>query len=434
MTIVRKCAKYFFLFLFFLFVLIFFGYNNTDIIWNYGFSHAIRIGEIPYHDFNLIATPLYAFIMSVGLWIFDSYLVFLIEQSILCTVLYALFEKMFSKNANLIIVVLCFPIFYTIFPNYNFLVFFLIVVLLYLENYHPNDVLIGFVLGLLVLSKHTVGGVITLCSIIACFDIKRAGKRCLGFSVPLFCFLVYLLITGSFTSFIDLSVLGLFDFGDSNGSFGGISIFLAAMIFFHFLVLFRRNWKDKNLYYLLGAFSFVIPICDFFHFNYLIAVYMVVLLLRYQNSIPDLRNVTWILLSVLVILNIILNYSVYEDMKFCSFDHFEGYLTTQKHEKYMKKILKSYSHSNNAYMYSFSNMFFDIASNHKITYFDVPLYGNFGYHGISKMKSIIDQMHGVYFYIDSYDNIQFAKEIYDYIKEKGTSITSDCGFEIFYNE
>ena len=43
-------------------------------------------------------------------------------------------------------------------------------------------------------------------------------------------------------------------------------------------------------------------------------------------------------------------------------------------------------------------MIFDIASDHKITYFDVPLYGNFGYDGVNSMNKKIDDMHDVYFY------------------------------------
>ena len=35
--------------------------NNMDEIWNYGFSYAIRLGEIPYRDFNMVLPPFYSF-------------------------------------------------------------------------------------------------------------------------------------------------------------------------------------------------------------------------------------------------------------------------------------------------------------------------------------------------------------------------------------
>ena len=40
-----------------------------DPINNYGFSHALINGEIPYLDFNTISTPLYSFFSS--LWTVD---------------------------------------------------------------------------------------------------------------------------------------------------------------------------------------------------------------------------------------------------------------------------------------------------------------------------------------------------------------------------
>ena len=61
---------------------IYFQQSLGDIIWNYSFSHAIRLGEIPYKDFNIISTPLYSFIMSIGLFIYDDILTISIESGI----------------------------------------------------------------------------------------------------------------------------------------------------------------------------------------------------------------------------------------------------------------------------------------------------------------------------------------------------------------
>ena len=38
---------------------------NLDEIWNYGFSHNIYSGLVPYRDFNMIITPFYNFLMSL---------------------------------------------------------------------------------------------------------------------------------------------------------------------------------------------------------------------------------------------------------------------------------------------------------------------------------------------------------------------------------
>ena len=44
------------------FIYMFFGFyiNNGDPMASYGFSHAIKNGQIIYKDFNTISTPLYA--------------------------------------------------------------------------------------------------------------------------------------------------------------------------------------------------------------------------------------------------------------------------------------------------------------------------------------------------------------------------------------
>ena len=82
------------IFLFLLFNLILFP-TNLDEIWNYGFSHNLYSGLIPYKDFNMVITPFYPFIMSLGFHIFgSSMLVFHIEHAIilicLCVLLFLL--------------------------------------------------------------------------------------------------------------------------------------------------------------------------------------------------------------------------------------------------------------------------------------------------------------------------------------------------------
>ena len=64
-------------------LLILFSVNYADVTWNYGMSHAIKIGEIPYKDFNILMPPLSQYLMCILLFLKDSYLVFLFEQAIL---------------------------------------------------------------------------------------------------------------------------------------------------------------------------------------------------------------------------------------------------------------------------------------------------------------------------------------------------------------
>ena len=63
-----------------------------------------------------------------------------------------------------------------------------------------------------------------------------------------------------------------------------------------------------------------------------------------------------------------------------------GAIVSDRLEEYINNVYIDYSSRDNNYMYSYDSMFFDVMSDHKITYFDVPDNGNFGYDGINKMK------------------------------------------------
>ena len=95
----KKWIRYIVIFIFVFCSYEFFGFPNMygDPINNYMFSHAIVMGEVPYLDFNTISTPLYAFLMAIGLLFFDNYLMFVIEQSLLVTIMfYFLFELLLN--------------------------------------------------------------------------------------------------------------------------------------------------------------------------------------------------------------------------------------------------------------------------------------------------------------------------------------------------
>ena len=69
-----------------------------------------------------------------------------------------------------------------------------------------------------------------------------------------------------------------------------------------------------------------------------------------------------------------------------------------------------------------------------INYFDIPLYGNFGYDGINNMKKKISKMHNTYIFINYFNNRQFARELCDYVKKKGKYIEKVGDYEIYYIE
>ena len=425
--------KYTLLFTFFFSVLLLFGQNNTDNIWNYGVSHAFRIGELPYRDYNSITTPLYQFIMSIGLFIYDSYLTFLVEQSILCLFLFYIIEKLVGKNVLFVFSLLLFPIFTFIFPNYNFLVMLLLFYLLYLEKNNKSDSLIGIVLGLLVLSKHTVGGSILLFSLLATKNRRKASTRLLFSLIPMLIFLVYLLITKTFINFLDLCLFGLFDFAESNNYFS--LLFTSIMIAFLVYTIYSFiKTKDITNYYLLPAFTLLLPIVDMFHSIYFIAFFIVIIFSKkpfINQRIPDIMGI--IFMMVFLLCNFFAG-STYTHMYLSSNGHMKYLLCDKERKTYIKKVLKKYNSYNHAYMLSMYSMYFDIESNNKITYFDIPLYGNFGYKGLDKMKKKINDMHDTYFFILDSKNRQYINRINKHVRNNTKYVDNIYDMEIYYKE
>ena len=169
--LILKVLKYGILFLFFLYSLtisynIFFG----DTIVNYGFSYAISKGEIPYNDFNLIIPLFSPLLYSLSLIFTKNIISYFIMQSILLVILFEILEKFLSKKVYILLplTLIGYPLclFSIFFPGYNFILLFLIIIIMFLESRNSNDYLIGFIIGLSIITKHTIGIFLILPSLI----------------------------------------------------------------------------------------------------------------------------------------------------------------------------------------------------------------------------------------------------------------------------
>ncbi len=430
---ILNTSKYLFLFIIFFSFFLFFSSGDADIIWNYGFSHAIRIGEVPYRDFNIILTPLYPFIMSIGLLIKDSLYVFFIEQAILLLVLIFILDKLLDKKIYfLILLMLCS---YVIYPNYNYFCMLLIVFLLYLEKNNKTDYLIGFVFSLLFLTKQSIGIFLFIMALISTFDLLKIKKRIIGFIPMNIIFLLYLIFTNSFKSFIDLCFLGMFDFS-SNTLINFIPALFTLPIFIYLIVRIKNNYKDITIYYLIGSFSFIIPICDSNHVCYLYFIFILVLLINHNVQYSILFKVLFyfIVIGILYFNTFVINKDRLNNYKFYNYNHFEYYFESSASNKYRTIVSEDYKRRDNNYMFSCDSMIFNIITDKNIDYFSNNNYGNFGYNGINKMKKKIDDMHDVYFYLNGCTNKQSAIEINEYIIENCQFKYEIMGNKVYYKE
>ncbi len=432
MSIIKNNLKYLLYFIFFLLCLILFQNNNLDNMWNYGMAHAIRIGEVPYKDFNIISTPLYPIVMSLGLFIKDSYLVYLIEQSILCTILVFFLEKIMDKKYLILLPFLFFALGLLFCPSYNFFFFLLLIILLYFEKTKKSDYSIGILLGLLFITKHTMGCFIIFFSLLSTFNIKRMFNRLLFSFIPIIILILYWLITHSFYNFIDLSFLGLFDFGNKNKNSFVLGIIFSLIILIYCIYSIIRNKKDIYNYYLLGSFSFIIPMLDFSHLLFIIMLFFMIIFNKINIDDKYYKYIFVILFVVIMFFNISLRFSQIVNLKLNIGDKIKYFLVDDNGKDYYSSVMKKYKYYKNSYMITMSSVIFDIEANHKINYFDVPLYGNFGGNGLSKMINKINNMHDVYFFVCDSDNRQFAKELVDNIRKKGHLVEIVHGVEIYY--
>ena len=441
---IKKNYHYFlvFIFVYLIYSVLIFPNNYGDPINNYGFSYAITRGLLPYIDFNTISTPLYSFVMSIGLFLWNNYSMFLLEQALLVTIMFYLLNQIYGKKSYILLLVICLLGCYSINATYNFFAFFLMILLLFLEEkYKDKDYLIGIVIGLAILSKQTVGVLLIIPSLIYYFKYKKKLlKRFIGlFGVGLV-FTLYLVITNSFMKFIDLCFLGLFDFSSKNGHAFNMFFYASIIAFITSIIITIKNKKDiKNIYLLLGI-SFVIPLFDLCHFS----IYILCIILQVLPFIKKHENYLGFLSFVLSIVIVIISYialrDIYKPVLNKELKHFE-YLTNGKYNyETTVKYYKLFDEYPDALLLSYAKMEYDISRDKDIDYFDILLYGNYGYNGSNKMIEKINNMHDIYIivdektYLDNSSDSQFDKTIIEYVINNYEEVDKRYDFLIYYKD
>lgn len=393
----KKYIKYIFIFIF-SFVCMSFLLTSFDMdtIWNYGFSYAISIGEIPYKDFNMVLTPLYSFLMSIPLLISKNIIMFYIANSLLITGIFYLLFKLIGKRAWIFLILLLFPVPAIIEPSYNTFLIFLVILLIYLEKNNSNDYLIGLIIGLSILTKQSVGPFLLIPTIVYYRkDIKKILKRLVGLIIPCIIFLIYLLVTKSLNSFIDLCILGLFDFNNSNGFKLNITILIGILLLIVSLILFIKNKKDIKYLYILMFYSIVIPLFDYPHLEFFFFVLSIVLVDKIKEYKTLFINSILFTTSFASIVFIYTN----ENTKIIypnKYNNFNYRLLNNKHnENEVRDSVIKYIRDNkdkDIIIIGSDAYFYKITCNMKIDYFDLNNYGNHGYNGTEKMKKKIDNL------------------------------------------
>lgn len=439
----KSLIKYGLIFIYCFFALAFFyTVLRGDLYVNYGFSYAIRMGEVPYVDFNLVILPFAPVLYSVFLMFSKSIIFYYLGQAFLLTLFSYFIFKILKNKAWIYFVILSLPFPTTmasvLFPGYNFLLLFLTVIIIYLEKNNKSDYLIGILLGCLFLTKQTVGGLLCLASIYYLFsDYKKVLKRVAGFLIPILICFLYLLFSHSLYNCFDLCFLGLFDFGHSNFYYDKYCLicFILALIVLVFRIIKRP--KDITNYYLLLFSSCVYPLIEHYHVSLFFALFFLILLEDFNFS----KDVSKHSLILILVISFAWVFSEFKNTKIVNYCNLElsifpaRYIeNVEKLDRYLEKKDKNVIY----FLRGSENYFYKIKNDSFITYFDLPNYGNYGYNGTKKIISKLDNLSDVLCVVDeslnndSNEAQQYIKEGMDLIVKKGKLVKKINNYLIYY--
>lgn len=411
--------------LFFIFLCVVCGANNMDQIWEYGFSHNVLQGMLPYKDFNMVVLPFHTYICAFLLKIFfDKYILYLFFHAMMLTVLSFFLYKKTDKSYQYFLCLFFLSLVCA--ATYNILLLCLFFALLFCEEEKKNDYAVGVILALAILTKQSVG----ICLLFPTFllkDKKRIVKRFSSILGIGLLYTLYLIFTGSFYDCINYTFLGLLDFSNKNKVIN--LFFLFYLVYVVFLIIRYIKTKEKrNIYYICFS-TLCIPLFDFHHFFLGIFPFVI-------ECILNLKIKNKLLLRILSIYSLIIlfytlsldlynarEYIVEKDKTNLFYLTSEKYQSTYNKSDYILKFYKKYR-SRQVYVIGDNSYFYSLDNNIPITRFSHILYGNNGYNGNENLRKKIDALskNTIFIYDVSPTSKQHNKEIYDYIVKKSIKI------------
>lgn len=285
-------------------------FSNLDEIWIYNFGRCIVNGLLPYKDFSIIITPLFAYISAFFLKLFGDEMIVLrfaevIQISLVLFMIYKILDRLkVNKGISLLSAMGIYMLYSTVFCfDYNWAVLLVSLVIIYMElmeeeilkHSHKRDIAIGLLAGIAILLKQTSGIVLSAVVIGYKFfeirskkDLKEfiniAATRLLGMLIPILLFAIYLSVNNIWTEFIDYTILGITTFSnkvpytqllekDYTLAYA-VPILLGVILIIAIITLALKSLKTKewakNLR-ILAAFDIatavvVYPIADRMHF------------------------------------------------------------------------------------------------------------------------------------------------------------------------
>ena len=300
------------------------GFGDLDELWNYNMSRGIVMGLVPYRDFNMVLTPLFAFFNSLAVLFSRSLIAYRVSCSVILSVFMLLVFKAISQKTNryyaLPSVLLCLLFSSVVTYNTFFMIFVLTIYLLFQrKDSNTRNILIGISGACAALSRQTSGGILILIVLILLAGpwgggtskkqrFKDVSFCILGGLVPCVAFLIYLLSTNAFGAFWDYCFFGLFAFGNGNGIFQISALpylFIALLGIICDIALLKTDRKAAITHLMLGITVFIIaiPIVENVHTSFAAIWFLipVVIFIKKRFGRNLSKRLSVILISVLAV-------------------------------------------------------------------------------------------------------------------------------------
>jgi len=434
--------------------------STLDELWNYTFARNIVNGLLPYKDFNMIQTPLSAYLAAIPLKIFGDYLMVMRALSLaLATAIFFIFEKLLCKICNdwrLSISVTAFlSIIYafTFSYDYNYLILFFILLTLYLEIkiYEKPErykkiinIGIGVLAASAFLSKQSTGVFLIAAIIINCLFRKKFKLilwRLFGIVIPSIVFTGQLILSGSWFDFIDYAFIGVLSFSNSITYLDFmmssavnfiIGLGVIAIVIISIIKVFKRKKSNSNinlelLVLSIAGMAVVFPIADIFHF---LVGLMPVLLLLFSLINKSLRINSYVIFLIATCFLFAFASANYlhlpQDLKYSSLNHFEGIRIDAKNEEDVlfigNFIVSEKAIGNEVYVLDGIAVVYMLPLNIYHKDYDMFLRGNLGENNPQNLIDDLNSNNSVLLIPYNFDNAnwQFPKEIYQTIEKQFT--------------
>lgn len=362
-----------------------------DEIWNYSFAKNIAEGMIPYKDFHMLQTPLFAFIEAIFLKILGNNLAtFHLVNTFIVLFIYKQYRD-YNKNAAL----LCFSVFIAfLVPSYTVMTLLFLALILKEERKNKKEkdnTYIGFLLALCFFTKQNVGVVLSIVGFLSCIILKEKKEfidRMKGFILATIPFFIYFLVTKSLYDFFDHTILGLLEF--TNNRLITPAIIMEGIILLYIIYELINNKKERRIFFYYLAFQIIsVPLIDGYH---VIVATLPVFIQIFSKGKINTKVVYGLSIYCILItfvfhgIRLKENNFIYDhDLKFAKYKLMDE--VSANGIKNVANFIKG--NKNEVIIIDECAILFRIAAEEKITKFDFLLDGNMGYNGSSKMLNKI---------------------------------------------